>query len=155
MTINKLVIILSLLLASCSPQKKLAKLMKEHPELFKDKVTVTVRHDTLISKEIHKDSVINNIYSKDTVYIKEGRETVKYVYEQGSKAYISADVKADTIIKIVTDTVKSRTIIKEVKAPKTGFEIFSEWAIIIILIVVVGKYIGLPLLKMAIPKLPL
>ncbi len=124
---------IALCLTGCSPEKRLSRLLKEHPELATAKTITTVHHDTLMTKEIHKDSVINNIYSRDTVYIKEGRETVKYVYENGSKAYISADVKADTIIKI--DSVKSKqtTVIQQVKAPLSGFDNFSRWLVIIAL----------------------
>lgn len=141
-------------LCGCSPSKRLSRLLKAHPELATYSVTTTVKHDTLITREYHKDSIIRNIFSKDTVFIKSGKESVKYVYMQGTRGYISARVAPDTVIKI--DTLKSttRTLVKEVKAPKTGFEIFCEWLVIFALIFLFGKYIGLPVLRAFVPKLP-
>ncbi|MFI4963235.1 MAG: hypothetical protein ACHP6H_05195, partial [Legionellales bacterium] len=148
-------ILACLVFFGCSPEKRLSKLLKAHPELAKTTVVKEVHRDTLISRETHKDSVITNIYSKDTVFIHDGRETVKYVYEGGTKAYISGTVKADTIIKI--DTVKSKvtTVIQQVKAPKTAWENFCDVAVILCLIILVGKYIGIPIAKSLWPKLPL
>ena len=142
-----LAIIVIVTSSACNPEKRLSKLLKSHPELATSQIVVNVHHDTLMTKEIHKDSIITNIFSKDTVYIKEGKETVKYVYMTGNKAYISGNVAPDTIIKI--DTVKSinRTLIKEVKAPKDGFEWLQFWLTMAVLAFVIGKYGGPFILK--------
>lgn len=118
------------------------------------KTTVVVHHDTLFSKEIHKDSTIHNIYSRDTIYIRDSKLTIKYLYKGDSNAYISGTMLRDTIVRI--DSVKSKitTIIKEVAKPKTGFENFCEWIVMIALIFLMGKYVGLPIAKAFVPKLP-
>lgn len=123
-----------------------------------EKTVVTVKHDTLITREIHKDSTIHNIYSLDTVYLKESKLTVKYVYKGDSSAYISGTVQHDTVIKIYRDTLKLKTVIQQVKAPKTGIDWLEFWVTLIVFLIVSAKY-GIPwlakLLKLLFPSLKL
>ena len=148
-----LLVFLASALCACSPSKRLSRLLKSHPELATYSVTTTVKHDTLITREYHKDSTIRNIFTRDTVYVKDGKETVKYVYTGGTRGYISAKVAPDTVIKI--DTVKSvnRTLIKEVKAPKTGWEWLEFWLTIAAITFIVIKY-GLPVILTILRKIP-
>ena len=142
-----------ILFSSCSPARKLAKLEKEHPDLFKNSTHVTVRHDTLISKEIHKDSTIHNIYSRNTVFLKENRLTVKYLYKGGDSAYLGGSVRADTVIKVVADTLRSQTIVKTVIKPKTGWDWLQFWLTMAVLAFVIGKYGG-PIILKILQKIP-
>ncbi len=109
------------------------------------KIITTVHHDTLITKEIHKDSVIHNVFSRDTIFMKESRLTVKYVYKGDSNAFIGGTVTPDTVVKI--DTVKSTqtTIVKEVEKPLSGFDNFCRW-IVIIALSGAALYFGVPAL---------
>ena len=115
-----------------------------------EKTIITVKHDTLITKEIHKDSVIHNIFSRDTVVIRENRLTIKYAYKGGSNAFIGGTVLPDTVIKVYRDTLKQTTIIKLQDKPLSAFDQFSKILTLLILIaasVYFGtKYLA-PLLK--------
>lgn len=94
--------------------------------------SVVVHHDTLFSKEIHKDSTIHNIYSRDTVFIKDSKLTIKYLYKGDSNAYIGGTVLRDTIVKIDSTVVIEKT--KEVAKPLSGFDNFCRWFVILALI---------------------
>ncbi len=146
-------IVALLMMSSCSPEKRLSKLLKHHPELQQTKVVITVKHDTLITKELHKDSVINNIYSKDTIYIHDGKQLIKYEYMTGSRAYISGTVQPDTVVKV--DSIRSRTttVIQQVKAPKDGWEWLQFWLTIAVISFVGIKYGG-PLVMELLRKIP-
>ena len=145
---KRLLFISLILLSACSPQKQLSKLMKNHPEMFQDKTTVTVRHDTITTKEVHKDSVIHNIttLSKDTVFIRENHMTIKYLYKGGDSAYLSGVVASYKIPHNDTTIYKNTTIIKEVKTPKTTFEKIEEWFFWIVLSLIAGTIFG-PMIK--------
>ena len=90
---------------------------------------VTVKHDTLVTKEIHKDSTIRNIYSRDTVFIRDSRLTIKYLYKGDSNAFIGGLVASDTVIKVYRDTLKQTTIIKLVDKPLDGWDNFCRWLV--------------------------
>ena len=93
------------------------------------KTIVTVKHDTLITKEIHKDSTIHNIYSRDTVYIKDSKLTIKYFYKGDSNAFIGGTILPDTVVKVYRDTLKQTTIIKLIDKPLSGWDNFCRWLV--------------------------
>jgi hypothetical protein len=88
------VIILLLLAVSCTPQKKLHKLLKKHPELV-SKDTLKVK-DTVFIDHIYTDTVLSwhNLY--DTVTIEKERLKMKIVRVNDS-IYLSGECLADTI----------------------------------------------------------
>jgi hypothetical protein len=94
--------------------------------------SVVVHHDTLFSKEIHKDSTIHNIYSRDTVYIRDNKLTIKYLYKGDSSAYIGGTVARDTIVKVDSTIVIEKT--KEVAKPLSGFDNFCRWFVILAMV---------------------
>lgn len=102
--------------------------------------SVVVHHDTLFSKEIHKDSTIHNIYSRDTVYIKDSKLTIKYLYKGDSSAYLGGTVLRDTIVKVDSTIVIQKT--KEVAKPLDGFDNFCRWFVMLLLIGG-GVYLGI------------
>jgi hypothetical protein len=104
MTRLLLPLLATLLLCSCSPEKRLARLLRQHPELVK-KDTIW-RRDTTISKEVSKDSSFY-YYQTDTVFMREGKLTVKYVMNHDSTVYISGKCDADTIIKLVPQIINN------------------------------------------------
>lgn len=130
-----LIILFSMLLFGCSPSKRLQRLLKNHPELLTRKDSVVVRHDTITTKEVHKDSVISNIYSRDTVYLRENHLEVKYVYKGGDSAYI-AGVMAPYKIPHRDSVIYRQNIVeKQVIAPLSGFEQFCKYFFIFACIV--------------------
>jgi hypothetical protein len=88
------VIILLLLAVSCTPQKKLQRLLDKHPELTK-KDTLTIR-DTITTETISHDTLLNwtNLY--DTTYIEKDRLRIKVVRVNDS-IYIKGECIGDTI----------------------------------------------------------
>lgn len=86
-------------LFSCSPQKRLNRLLKKHPELL------TSQKDTIYIEGVETDTVFY-YNQKDTVVIKEGRLTMKYFYNNNdSTVFLRGECAPDTLI-------------REVKVPK-------------------------------------
>lgn len=88
---------------------------------------VTVKHDTLITKELHRDTIFNNSVSHDTIYLREDRLTIKYLQKTDSSAYLGGTVSPDTVIKVYRDTLRQTTVIKEVDKPLDGWDNFCRW----------------------------
>ena len=86
------IVSVGLLLGGCTPEQKLARLLKRHPELIKS--DTTYRTDTIIVKGGSKDTVFFNTISKDTIVIKENNMTIKYL-NRGDSIFIHGD--CDTI----------------------------------------------------------
>ncbi len=107
----RIALIFSLFLASCSPQARLANLIKRHPELAtRDTIT---RVDTITILPGAADTLI---YYKqtDTVIVKENGVTVKYFYNtKDSTVYIHGE--RDTIL-----------IVREVPVQVNTFETKPE-----------------------------
>lgn len=92
--------ILILLLASCSPQKRLNRLVKKHPELIKvDTLSV---HDTLHIETIKADTVFKDTtyfrLLRDTITVTNDRLTIKQYYHRDS-IFIEGECLGDTIIR--------------------------------------------------------
>ena len=84
-----------LLLASCSPQKRLHRLVKKHPELTQlDTIKI---QDTVIVPGTNVDTVFRSSLLHDTVTITKENLQIKLI-EINDTIYLNADVKADTII---------------------------------------------------------
>jgi len=111
----KQLLVLMLLFVSCSPQKRIARILKKHPELisvidvdtiFRDTI---IELDTFITKE-YKDSFI---ISSDTVI-----ETHRVVIER-IKDKFNVIIKTDTFIGLdtifYTNTIRVKSNIVEVK----------------------------------------
>ena len=92
-------------LGSCSPQQRLAHLLKRHPELVKQD---TVWHlDTFRIHEVYFDTVLKNQITRDTIIIKQDRLTIKYFNSRDS-VFISG--KCDSIVKLVNVPVNVNTV---------------------------------------------
>jgi len=96
----KALISLSLIciLVACSPQKRLNRLIKKHPELIKvDTLNV---HDTTITERVVKDTILNwnNLY--DTAYIYKDKLSIRVVRVNDS-IYINGECASDTIYKTI------------------------------------------------------
>jgi hypothetical protein len=128
---NKIVIVwLCLVAFSCSPEKKLQRLIRKHPELIK---TDTVwRTDTVIVKEVFKDSVFKLFESHDTVTIIKDRLTIKHFYNKhDSTVYLSGKCDTDTIIKEVPVVVNSVT------AEIDYIEKYKTWLMLLLAVLIV------------------
>lgn len=86
--------LIMILLCSCSPERRIARIVKRHPELLV-KDTLTLR-DTLFRPGSVRDSSF--IFTGDTVYIRDGKQEIKYFYNTTNQHhYIKGEVKPDTI----------------------------------------------------------
>jgi N-acetylmuramoyl-L-alanine amidase len=103
------------LLASCSPQKRLADLVRKHPELV---TTDTVYQPIpVIRAEVVRDTVFE--WSTDTITIEKDRLRVDVVMDTiTKKIYVKGQCKADTVIvhvPVEVNTIKPVEVIKERK----------------------------------------
>jgi hypothetical protein len=98
-----LFLIISLLI-SCSPQKRLNRLLKKYPELVQ---TDTIwKTDTVIVEAVKIDTTFK--FKHDTITIVEDRLTVKTFFNyHDSTIYISAKCKSDTIIREIPVQVQT------------------------------------------------
>ena len=100
-----LLLLLTILLLSCSPQARLARLVKAHPELVKSD-TVKV-HDTTFVMGMHTDTIIQAGITHDTVTLYKDKLKIQY-FNNGKTVYLAGTVKADTIVKeipVIVNTV--------------------------------------------------
>jgi hypothetical protein len=105
MRVSSFIILLAILF-SCSPQKRLNRLLKKHPELIQ---TDTIwKTDTVIVEAVKIDTTFK--FKHDTITIVEDRLTVKTFFNyHDSTIYISAKCKSDTIIREIPVQVQTVT----------------------------------------------
>ena len=105
MRVSSFIILLAILF-SCSPQKRLNRLLKKHPELVQtDTIWKTV---TVIVEAVKIDTTFK--FKHDTITIVEDRLTVKTFFNyHDSTIYISAKCESDTIIREIPVQVQSVT----------------------------------------------
>ncbi len=117
--ISLLIAVLIFSLLSCSPQKRLNRILKKHPEL-RQLDTLTIR-DTTVTERVQIDTLFKP--GKDTTIFKEGKATVKFLYKK----------EIDTVfLDVICD---ADTIFKEIKVPvniphteeTTGEKLKSLW----------------------------
>lgn len=101
-------LIIIIIQSACTPEQRLARLLKRHPELIKtDTVFIS---DTTIIPPASTDTLI---YYKqtDTVIVKENGVTIKYFYNtKDSTVYIRGERDTITIIKQVPVQVNSASV---------------------------------------------
>jgi hypothetical protein len=86
---------LIIILASCSPQRRLHRLVTKHPELTRlDTIKI---QDTVIVPGLKVDTVFHSSVLKDTVFINKENLQIKLI-EINDTIYLDAEVKADTVI---------------------------------------------------------
>lgn len=99
------------LLFSCSPERKLNRLLSKHPHLI-ERDTVFYK-DTVIVQGVKKDTVfsLQNLLRSDTLIIVKDRLTQK-IYYKDSLIYLSGECATDTIYKDNFRVVEKITIEK-------------------------------------------
>jgi len=107
-----------LILASCTPQKRLNRLVKKHPELIKvDTLSV---YDTIHIETIKADTVF-----KDTTFLRLLRDTITVVndrlrintYHYRDSIFIEGECIGDTIIREIRVPYKYIQPVTKVKTP--------------------------------------
>lgn len=79
-------------LMSCSPQKRLNRLLNKHPDLTK----VVLITDTVITPTLYADTVFSFI--KDTVFLNHEKLNITY-YKVNDSVFLSGTCSSDTIVK--------------------------------------------------------
>lgn len=136
------IIILFLLIsfASCDPAKRISRIVKRHPELVK--VDTVWKKDTIVSKLVKHDSLFN-FYQPDTVYIKEGKLNVKYVFNKDSTVYIQGKCDADTVYKYYPVQVNSLNVAKALtRVERFKIWMFNNWWWLLGILWIVWKVFG-------------
>lgn len=123
------VIALCILYTSCTPQKKLQRLLDKHPELTQ-KDTLTIR-DTITTETISHDTLLNWATLYDTTYIEKDRLRIK-VIKVNDSIYIKGECVGDTIYyeKIVS-------VDKVIYKKDSKFKFKNSWIFILLLIFVI------------------
>ena len=107
MNFLKISLLLLLFTISCTPEKRIARILANHPELIKsDTIHVT---DTIITQGVKKDSSFY-FYQKDTIVIKKDNLIMKYFFNRDSTIYLSGEIKTDTIYKDRIVTINSVSV---------------------------------------------
>jgi hypothetical protein len=131
----------ALLFTACSPQKRLARLLKHHPELISHD-TIHLK-DTFISKSVKLDSffLYDSLKTFDTITLNNGKLTVRII-----KIYdtlkVSGECKSDTII-----------INKTIPVDRIKYETPNFWSEYKIYIFIVSAFLGLIILFLFIKSL--
>lgn len=103
----KYLLIIIIFFAACTPQQRLNRLYKKHPELF-SKDTMVI-YDTTYLAMVKTDTVFKQSMVKDTMVIQKDRLTMKYFYSNDT-VYLSGECKDTTIIKEVRVEVDKANI---------------------------------------------
>lgn len=131
-------LIIILLLASCTPQKRLARLVKKNPQLVRiDTVTVTDTF-TVITPRTQIDTFYSIKQLIDTVVVKKENLTVK-TYLKNDTIYLDATCDTLVIEKIRTVNVPTKTI--EVKKEPFYNSRWFRFLFIAIFVVLLIRYL--------------
>ena len=127
------ILLLITLIISCTPQRRLERLLRKHPELTSvDSITI---HDTIrvIVPEVHLDTVVTLQQLYDTVYLEQEQLKVKVWIDRYNKVYIQGKCDTVYIDKIVTRKIPIRIYEKTPLWKK-----IINWIFVFLLIITVG-----------------
>lgn len=117
--------LLTTLLISCSPERRLARLIKKHPELVAH--DTIYKSDTTIVNGVQHDTIFRTQITKDTVIIRDKQLTIKY-YNDGKTTYLKGVCDTIRIIKEVPIMVNSVNPIRYITEPTKWW----QWVLYVI-----------------------
>lgn len=145
-------------MCSCSPQRKLQRLLTKHPELMRvEKTPIVVTHtDTIVFEEEVADTAFKietetdeNVATLATISTK--RATATLSYNKSADSYsLEVKAKADSVPVTHTDTVEAETVfynteVKEVEPPRKWYERvlfkFGAFCLFLLLLVLISLII--------------
>lgn len=135
---KRLLIVLSLFLCfACTPQQRLNRLLKKHPELVIQQTIVKI--DTIVFPSYNFDTILKITTKTDTFYIDKDRLKIQII-KKDSNIFINSFLPADTIFK--TDTIHKTEIklIKEDHFLQWLKWIFSSLSVIAVIIFLLRKF---------------
>jgi hypothetical protein len=126
-------LLILLLLGSCTAQKHLDLALKKDPNLLKSDTVIT--HDTVVTKEVTTDTLLDATEIHDTITIREEKLTMKYYYNtHDSTVYLEGKCDRDTLI-----IEKERITNNIIKSPDWWIKVQQWWwvALVIVFVIVV------------------
>lgn len=128
---NKLfVFFCALFLICCTPQQRIKRLLKKHPELVHKLDTTII--DTFITRSFYYDTTLKANFFKDTIFISKNNIETKFFYNYSTDSlYINNFVKPDTLIKTIT--IQGKTI--EKPNSLEGLKYLFYFSIVVLLII--------------------
>ena len=131
-------IILVLTLLSCSPQKKLHRLLKKHPELLQ---TDTIKiNDSIFIPEIRIDTIFRYSTLKDTIVITKEKLKIK-ILEVNDTVFLDASVKSDTVVLNKEIPVEKMVYTEPKKWYFRLYELFRTWMIAMLVGILIGIFV--------------
>lgn len=121
-------------LYSCSPEKRLSRLIRKHPELL-TKDTLYVR-DTIRLASHSIDTIIQNVIG-DTITIKDSIMVIKYV-NNGKTVYLKGTCKEREVI--VEKKIPFEKVVAVTKEVKPWYLKYLWWWLILTLGVIIGRF---------------
>jgi len=73
--------IILIFICSCSPQKKLQRLINKHPELLTQDTLNLVIHDTIVVEKYNYDTITQLSYHDSTIVVNNEKVYLKYFYD--------------------------------------------------------------------------
>jgi len=77
--------IILIFICSCSPQKKLQRLINKHPELLTQDTLNLVIHDTIVVEKYNYDTITQLSYHDSTIVVNNEKIYLKYFYDTLTK----------------------------------------------------------------------
>ena len=131
-------LLIILLLASCTPQKRLAKLVKKHPELVRVDTITVVDTFTVVTPRTRIDTFYSIKQLIDTVVLQ--KENLKVVtYLKNDTVYLNAECDTLVIEKVRTVKVPAKTI--EVKKENFWDSRWFRFLFIVIFVALLIRYL--------------
>ena len=141
-------LLVAILVTSCSPAVRLAHLLKRNPELIS---TDTIyKRDTTVVNGVSHDTIFKSGITRDTVIIKDHQLTIKY-FNDGKTTYIKG--VCDTVFVIKEIPIQVNSVTPKILTRSERFKLWIVDNIGNILLVLVLLYLLLKYLKRFIPAI--
>ena len=96
--LKKTILIVSILLIGCSPQKKLQRLIKKHPELVEVAFDTIKFRDTIYIQNYIHDTVNEIMFHDTTIIVNNEKTFARYYYDTlRQEIYHEIECKGDTV----------------------------------------------------------
>ena len=96
--LKKIILILSVLFVGCSPQKKLQRLIKKHPELVEVTFDTIKFRDTIYIQNYIHDTINKISFSDTTIIVNNEKTFARYYYDTlRQEIYHEIECKGDTV----------------------------------------------------------
>jgi len=125
--------IILIFICSCSPQKKLQRLINKHPELLTQDTLNLIIHDTIVVEKYNYDTITQLSYHDSTIVVNNEKIYLKYFYDTLTKEiYHEVTCFGDTVYFIKeVQVLVDKVIVEEL----TWWEKWRDTIIIISIII--------------------